>query len=110
MTKYVVGLMLSFLFLPLCVHASGGGTAWGQITEAYINQGWTMVRVNGVSDNPDSCPSTAYYALSPDDPNYQALHSTLMTAQIAGRDVRFWVYQCGGQSMTYPHIISVWVR
>ena len=92
------------------VHAAGGGTGWGKVTETYVNFGWTMVKVNGFSDNPDACTSIDYYALNPTDPNYNTLHATLLSAHMANRDVRFWVHGCGGQSNSRPRIVSIFVR
>lgn len=101
-------LVTSLSFYSSSLQASGG-TNWGKITETYVHQGWTMVKVEGVTDNPDECESLTYYALNPSQPSYEFLHSTLLTAMISSRKVRFWVDGCSGQHSKYPHIKSVFV-
>jgi hypothetical protein len=88
---------------------AGGSTKLGVIDHIYVNNTWTMVDVTGVSDNPDGCNSTAYYAVVPSDANYQTIHSTLMAAQLAGKKVKFYVSGCSGQGNKYPKITSVWM-
>ena len=110
---YKIILILASLLSSLVLnnaYAAGGGTGWGKITETYVNGGWTMVKVSGFSDNPDSCSSIDYYAINQVDVNYSALHATLLSAQMANKDVRFWVNGCGGQSNSRPHIVSVFVK
>lgn len=98
-------------FMVCAIHANGnGGTGWGLVTETYVNSGWTMVKVSGVSENPDECMSTVYYALNPSQPSYTIFHSTLLAAHMAGKQVRFWVSGCGGQNDKYPKIVSVFVK
>lgn len=99
---------LLILFYNNFAHASGG-TSWGKITETYVHQGWTMVKVNGVTENPDNCASVIYYALHPSQESYEYLHSTLLSAMISNRRVRFWVDGCKGQHNHYPNIRSVFV-
>jgi hypothetical protein len=89
---------------------ASGSTAWGKITVTYVNGGWTMVKVDGFSDNPDECADVDYYALHPNDPNYKVLHAALLSAHIANRYVRFWVDGCSGQGQSRPHIVSVFVK
>lgn len=108
MKKIYLILCLSFLVSSACF--AGGGTAWGKIKLTYVNHGWTMVDVDGISDNPDGCESTTYYAMRPSDANYEVLHSTLMAAQLANKRVRFWVSGCSGQGSRFPKIVSVWVH
>ena len=104
-----ISLWALTMLLSSFVYA-GGSTNYGEITELYVNNNWTMVRVQGVTANPDSCSGSGYYALNPADKNYEILHSTLLTAQIAGRKVKFYLSGCSGQSQKYPHIISVWLN
>lgn len=101
---------LSLYIICNIAGASGGGTAWGKITLLYDNVNWTMVQVSGVTDNPDGCSQVDYYALNQTDINYATLHGTLLAAQLANKDVKFWVNGCGGQSNTRPHIMSVLVK
>lgn len=95
---------------------SSGGTDKGVITSMYVNNGWTMVSVPDLhttikssKNNPDSCTSNSYYAIIPSNPNYTTIHATLMAAQMAGKQVHFWVNGCSGQNGDYPKIVSVWV-
>ncbi|WP_196161754.1 hypothetical protein [Reinekea sp. G2M2-21] len=104
--KYI-GIILVSLFSTFAV--ASGSTASGKIEHLYLNNTWTMVSVSGISENPDSCESTAYYAIIPSDSNYSALHSTLMAAQLAGKTVKFWVNGCSGQGNKHPKIVSVWM-
>ena len=99
--------ILGFLF-SVQLHASGV-TAVGEISNIYVNNSWTMVHLPTVSDNPDNCSSTGYYAIVPSDSNYEALHSTLLAAHFANKRVKFWVNGCGGQNGSHPKITSVWV-
>jgi len=95
---------------------ASGGTAKGKITRIYVNNEWTMVLVPELLEasnelsNPDGCDSKSYYAIEPDDSNYNALHSTLLAAYLSGKEVNFWVSGCGGQNGKHPKIISVWVN
>lgn len=102
-------LMVLTMLLASQVSASGP-TQLGLVESFYVNAGFTMVRMEGVVDNPDECQSTAFYALEPSQPGYEVLHSTLLTAYVSGKTVRFWVDGCGGQYGYYPHIKSVTVE
>ncbi|WP_444890836.1 hypothetical protein [Microbulbifer sp. DLAB2-AA] len=113
MSKY---LLFFSLLLPSLAFSAGGSTDTGVIEVMYVNGGWTMVRLPaldgaqpGSKNNPDSCPNSSYYALQPDTANYEALHSTLLAAQLANKKVNFWVSGCGGQSNQYPKISSVYL-
>ncbi|AOT08313.1 hypothetical protein [Pseudoalteromonas luteoviolacea] len=113
MYKYL--LMAVILAFSLQAKASGG-TDSGKIAQMYVNGGWTMVHipnivtnVRGSKNNPDSCNNNYWFAIEPNDPNYTTLHSTLMAAQIAEKNVHFWVSGCGGQNRHYPKIVSVWL-
>lgn len=97
------------LAMSSACHAAGGMTGWGKISLLYVNGSWTDVAIQSVTDNPDGCPSAAYYALVPSDPNYSALHATLMAAQVSGKDVSLYVSGCA-TSNNYPHILSVVMR
>lgn len=88
---------------------SAGMTAWGKVTEVYVNKGWTMVQVSGIADNPDGCTSTTYYSINPNDSNYKVLHSTLVSALALQKKVKFWINSCGGQGMNYPQIESIFM-
>ena len=90
--------------------AASGSSSWGKVSEVYVHGGWTMVRVTGVSENPSQCTGITYYALHPSDANYEVLHSTLLAAHLANKDVRFWLNGCSGQNNKYPHIVSVFIR
>lgn len=105
--RAVYGLIL--IFVMSSVSYAAGTTGWGKISILYVNNYWTDVALQSVTDNPDNCPSAAYYALVPTDANYSALHATLMAAQAAGKDVSFYVSGCA-TSNNYPHILSVVVR
>lgn len=61
-------------------------------------------------NNPDGCDSNFYYAITPGDPNYEAMHATLLAAYFSGKQTRFWVSGCGGQNGLSPKIISIFVR
>jgi len=104
-------LILFFVFLLAASPVdAGGGSAWGTIIESYTNNNWTMVRASGITDNPDSCTSVYYYAVMPEDKNYETIHSTLLAAQIAEKSVRFYLSGCSGQYGDYPHIVSIWIK
>jgi hypothetical protein len=98
----LVGLLLSSGFA-----SAGDWSGRGYIDHIYINYGWVMVRVPQMTGNPDGCGSTHYYALMPSDPNYTVMHGALLAAQLAGREVKFWVNGCAGQFGKFPHIESV---
>jgi hypothetical protein len=111
--KYYFLVLMS---LPVVVLASGG-TDTDVISSLYVSGSWTMVALpklanaeKGSKNNPDSCESTSYYATVPSEPNYNAIHSTLMAAQMSGKKVFFWVNGCGGQGGNYPRIVSVWLQ
>lgn len=103
-------LCFSVLTFMTTYSFAGGQTSWGKVTETYVNGGWTMVRVESITENPDECEATYYYALNPSQDNYAVLHSALFAAHMAGKLIKFYVNQCGGQSGKYPQIISVFVR
>lgn len=97
---------------------SGGTTGAGEISNIYVNNGWTMVSIpdlidpsaeNQALNNPDGCTNNGYYAIVPTDSNYSALHATLMAAHFASKRVKFWVNGCGGQNGNHPKISSIWV-
>ncbi|MEC4726877.1 hypothetical protein HWQ46_15095 [Shewanella sp. D64] len=100
--------ILILLFISAKSHASGG-TGSGLIDNIYVNNGWTMVHVPSITNNPDNCPSVSYFAIRPSDANYLTLHSTLLAAFMAGEPVRFWLNGCSGQNNNHPKIVSVWV-
>lgn len=107
--------MRAFLLSILSVFSTtpafaSGSTDWGKVSEIYVNGGWSMVKAEGIDDNPDSCQQPNYYALNPTQLNYETLHSTLMTALVTGQSVRFWVDGCNGQNNEHPHIASVFVK
>ncbi len=113
MLKY----MFSFIVLVYAVNSNAGGsTGYSEIQEMYTNNNWTMVIVPGIRDhntidgNPDKCESKSYYAIMPEDKNYEALHSVLMAAQMSGKSVRFYVGGCSGQNGMFPHIVSIWLK
>lgn len=99
--------LLSAMFSSHCM--AGGMTGWSKISLLYVNNNWTDVGMQSMTDNPDGCASVAYYALVPSDPNYATLHATLMAAQFAGKYVSFYISGCA-TSNNYPHILSVVVR
>ncbi len=108
--------LLILISLPSLAQASGG-TDSDVISSLYVSGEWTMVMLpnlanaeKGSKNNPDSCDSTSYYAIVPTDANYNAMHSTLMAAQMSGKKVMFWVNGCGGQSGRHPKIVSVWLQ
>lgn len=112
--KKVCGLLLTVF---LCSNvAAGGSTEYGKITEMYTSLDWTMVIVPDITSsttrdpNPDLCPKSTYYSIEPEDKNYQAMHSVLMAAHMAGKDVRFYVSGCSGQNNEFPRIISIWSK
>lgn len=104
----VFSCAIAFCIGAFAVQASGT-TATGHIKNVYVNNGWTMVHAPDITDNPDSCNSTSYYAIKPNEPNYNAMHGTLLAAFMANKKVRFWVSGCGGQNNGFPKIVSVWV-
>jgi hypothetical protein len=93
------------LFLVSSESHAGGGTGSG----LNDNNGWTMVHVPSITNNPDNCPSANYFAIRPSDTNYLTLHSTLLAAFMAEKPVRFWLNGCSGQGSNHPRIVSVWV-
>ncbi|MBW8184274.1 hypothetical protein [Shewanella nanhaiensis] len=101
-------LILVLCFISLHADASGG-TGSGVIENIYVNNGWTMVHVPTITNNPDNCPSASYFAIRPTDANYITLHSTLLAAFMAEKTVRFWLSGCGGQNNNHPKIVSVWM-
>ena len=106
--KVVIWLLA--IVVSVNAYGVGGGTSWGKVTELYVHGSWTMVRVSGITENPDECESVAFYALNSSDANYEVLHSTLMASFMSGKEVRFWLNSCGGQHSKHPHITSVFVR
>ncbi len=105
--KFICGITV---FSVASITHAAGATAWGTLTELYVHGSWTMVKVDGITENPDNCISTDFYAISPSDNNYNALHSSILSAYVAKKQIRFWVRDCAGQQDKYPHIISVFVK
>lgn len=101
-------LLLTFLCLSSAVHA-GDFSQTGTITLTYTYGDWTMVKMTGTPVNPDSCSSTEYYAIPSADKNYDAIFSSILAAQIAKKNVRFWIGGCDGQYGYYPKIVSIQV-
>lgn len=97
----------TLLLLGPIIALAGGMTQPGEIAEVYVNANWVMARMNGVTDNPDACPSTTYYSLVPGQANYSVLSASLMSAQMTKKRVKFWVSGCGGQGDQYPNIQSI---
>ncbi|KAF7787854.1 hypothetical protein PRUB_a2362 [Pseudoalteromonas rubra] len=89
---------------------AAGATSIGKIDIMYVNNGWTMVHGEKIKGNPSNCSDSTYYAIVPSHPNYDALHSTLLAAKLAGTNVNFYVSGCSGQNNKYPRITSIWVR
>ncbi len=101
--KYFLLFLLFFSSFSL----AGEGTKQSLISKVYVASYWAMVRVPDISANPGNCRNTSYYAINPDDRNYESLHSLLLAAYVAGKEVSFWVHGCGGQGNNHPKIISV---
>jgi len=110
MIKNIIKTTLLLILILTTKVSASGMTSWGNVTVTYVHGDWTMVSLEGVSNNPDECSSTGYYALKSSQNNYKALHSTLLAAHMAGKQVRFWVGGCGGQNDLYPQISSVFVK
>ena len=102
-----IGLTAVMSLWPFASACAGASTGIGMISQYYVHAEWTMVRVDSLTDNPDGCYSTEYYAIEPSQPNYSALNAALLSAQMAGKRVKFWVDGCGGQGAKYPFIRSV---
>ena len=94
------------IFITLCsaVNASGF-SSFTTIVQTITNDTHTEVRVDGATSNPDQCANTNGYALETAHSNYAAMMSTLLSAQLAGKTVRFWLSGCGSNSL--PKITSV---
>lgn len=86
---------------------AGAQTAFSTISTLYVNNTFTYAGMTLLTDNPDSYPSTGYYAIIPSDQNYAALHSTLMAAQASNKSTAFYVSGCANG---YPHILSIIVK
>jgi len=110
-----MNFLSAFLLLSLLTPFahSAGQTGKGTIEVMYVNAGWTQVRVPAIDNsknNPDNCAKAYYFAIHPNDTNYDAFHATLLSAQISKREVQFWVSGCGGQNSDFPYIRSVWLH
>lgn len=86
---------------------SGGFSNVGVITEVYVNSGFTQVQMSGGQVNPDSCSATASYGFKTTDQNYEGLLSAILSAQMAGKNVQFYLTGCSGQNDAYPKIVSI---
>ena len=99
--------LFQLLLLTSAFNACASGfSQWGTIEQTYTSGSWTMVNVSGVDINPDNCEASHYYAINTSDPNYQAILSSLLAAQMAQKNVRFWLSGCGGQDGKYPKLTS----
>lgn len=89
--------------------ALAGWSQQGVISETYTSGGWTMVYIPGAAHNPAACAGTSHYAVNTSAANYRGLLASILAAQLAGRQVVFYVDDttCGGQSTRYPMIASV---
>ncbi|BBM03929.1 hypothetical protein [Microbulbifer sp. GL-2] len=118
MKKFMLGVVV--YMMTMTVWAAGSGLVGpATIKTMYVNGGWTQVRApeldasnhpgEEAAYNPSGCEKTYYFAIHPTDDNYAAIHSTLLSAQMTGKKVSFWLDGCGGQDGAYPRIRSVWL-
>ena len=98
-------LVLSW-FLANTVLATGF-SQWGTINQTYTTGSWTMVALSGNDENPDDCPADYYYAIATTDANYEAILSSILAAQMAQKQVRFWLAGCSGGDNKFPKITSI---
>lgn len=97
-------LALSLTAVPACAD----WTAFGPVTETYTHGAWTQVALAVNLENPEACPLTSYYAIDATAANYKGILATILSAQLSGRKVRFYIGGgCVGQGAAYPRIISV---
>ncbi|WP_445358099.1 hypothetical protein [Microbulbifer sp. ANSA005] len=119
MKKFMFGAVV--YMMTMTAWATGSGLVGpGAISKMWVNGGWTQVRVPELDAsnhpgkeavyNPSGCENTYYFAIHEDHDNYAAFHSTLLTAQMTGTKVSFWLSGCGGQEGRYPYILSVWLH
>ncbi len=94
------------IFITLCgtVNASGF-SSFTMIVQTITNDAHTEVRVAGVTSNPDQCLNTNGYTLETMQSNYAAMMSTLLSAQLARKTVRFLISGCGSNNL--PKITSI---
>jgi hypothetical protein len=82
----------------------------GKITQTYTHADWTMVTISGDQVNPDNCESNAYYAINTSEKNYEGILSSILSAQMSGKEIRFWLTGCSVQGGKYPKIISIVIK
>lgn len=100
---------LSALFVIVLTSPAFAGvlTPKGVITETYTSGGWTMLHIDNQSTNTFGCSLSGWYAINTTDNNYTGLLSNILAAQMAGKQVTFYVSGCGGQAGQYPKIESI---
>ncbi|WP_157234621.1 hypothetical protein WKI13_11540 [Teredinibacter turnerae] len=86
---------------------AGEATTQGKIIASYTSGAWTMVRIDSQSTKTFGCEKPNWYAINSGDSNYQTIVSSILAAQMAQKEVSFWVSGCGGQAGSYPKIESI---
>lgn len=96
------------LFLFVASNAiAGQQTPSGFVTRTYTSTAWTMIQISSQGSSSYGCAKANYYAINTSSENYSAMLASVLAAQMAQKNVNFWVSGCGGQAGEYPKIESV---